>query len=146
MLLLNSSSFYRDDFRGRVMNATESATDLFDGSEPTAEVIERRLYWLVGWHMPRRRSQIALRLGVHRNTLSYYCDSTVQRAANRPKAGRKLGTLIGIIGALDLDLASVMHAAAAARTETEMVELARVRTRLPDEAQPKAAGVGALPA
>ena len=118
------------------------STDLFGGNPPTPEVMVRRLYWLINWHVQRRRVEVASRLGIHRNTLHRYCNPSDLSDAYGGGPGGKLSTTMRIVEALDLNWLAVQAAISNARTENEMIELAhrdgskasRADTPLPGDA------------
>jgi len=108
---------------------TEPAPPLFspdapDSALPDNALIERRLYWLVGWHMQRRGQALSRQVGLARNTLRAYGDARPFPKRTDGRAGRRLATLMDIMTALDIDWVAANLAAAQARSADDMLGLA----------------------
>ena len=103
---------------------TEDAPQLFSSGPTDNALIERRLYWLVGWHMQRRGPELSRKVGLARNTLRAYGDARPVAARSNGRTGRRLGTLMEIMAALDIDWVGANLAAAEARSPEEMLHLA----------------------
>jgi len=103
---------------------SQGEDSLFSADPPCNALIERRLYWLAGWHLQRRGQEVSRRTGLARNTLRAYSDAR-PLCGQDGRTGRRLTTLMTILSALDVDWIAANLAAAHASSAEEMLRLTR---------------------